>query len=225
MAVTTERFRVLSLDRLAPEGEPPARTRVQVRRELDIGAFGVNAYRAHEPGAEVIREHTETGPAAGRHEELYVVVSGHATFTVDGDELDAPAGALVFVGDPAAQRKAVALEAGTTVLAVGGRAGEAFVPAPWETVSDMWPAYEAGDYGPAVEILESGLARHPGSGIILYNLACLHSLEGRRETALGYLREALEAHDGYRENAREDKDLDAIRGEPAFTEIVGAGAA
>jgi mannose-6-phosphate isomerase-like protein (cupin superfamily) len=222
MAVTTERYGVLSLDRLAPEGEHRARTRVHVRRELDIGAFGVNAYRAHEVGAEVVRDHSETEPVSGRHEELYLVVSGHATFTIEGEEVDAPAGSLVYVSDPESRRKAVAREVGTTVLAVGGRSGEPFVPAPWETVSDMWPLYEAGEYVAAIDVLDRGLERHPGGAILLYNLACMHSLEGRAETALGYLRRALEAHDGYRENAREDKDLDAIRGEPEFAEIVGS---
>ena len=67
-----------------------------------------------------------------KHEELYVVVQGHATFTVDGEEVDAPAGTLVFVADPETRRGAVAKEAGTTVLVVGAKPGEAFTIAPWE---------------------------------------------------------------------------------------------
>ena len=57
----------------------------------------------------------------GGHEELYFVLSGRATFTVDGERVDAPAGSLVFVKDPAMRRGAVADEAGTKILAIGGR--------------------------------------------------------------------------------------------------------
>ena len=64
-----------------------------VRRHFDMRAFGVNAYTAAEAGQEVVEEHTEE--ALG-HEELYVVVAGSATFTLDGEELDAPQGTLVF---------------------------------------------------------------------------------------------------------------------------------
>ena len=94
-----------------------------IRRRFGIGAFGVNAYRAEEAGGRVISPHTEL---MAKHEELYVVVEGHATFTVDDEEVDAPAGTLVFVADPATHRGAVAKEAVTTVLVVGSRPGEAF---------------------------------------------------------------------------------------------------
>ena len=62
-----------------------------VRRYFDIKAFGVNLYTAEEPGQRVVEEHREEGG----HEELYVVVSGRAAFTLDGEEQDAPAGTLV----------------------------------------------------------------------------------------------------------------------------------
>jgi len=102
-----------------------------LRRTLGIEAFGINAYTAS-AGELVVEEHDETGAGAGHHEELYVVVTGRATFTVDGEELDAPAGTLVFVGDPAAERSAVALEAGTAVLGVGAPRGAPYRVAAWE---------------------------------------------------------------------------------------------
>ena len=95
-----------------------------IRRELDVQAFGINAWTA---GAWRTADPRARRSALG-HEELYLVTAGRATFTVDGDEIDAPAGTVVFVRDPAAQREAWAAEDGTTVLAVGGRPGEA-VPA------------------------------------------------------------------------------------------------
>jgi hypothetical protein len=38
----------------------------------------------------------------------------------------------VFLGDPAVRRGAVALEAGTTVLAIGGQPGQPYTVSPWE---------------------------------------------------------------------------------------------
>jgi hypothetical protein len=105
-----------------------------IRSTLGIRAFGINAYTAERAGDRLFNEHDETESFAGRqrHEELYVVLDGRATFTVDGRDVDAPAGTLVFVEDPPSRRGAVAAEAGTTVLAIGGPVGEAYEPAPWE---------------------------------------------------------------------------------------------
>jgi hypothetical protein len=105
-----------------------------IRSTLGIQAFGVNAYEALEAGEVLFPEHDETEDLAGqqRHQELYVVLTGRAQFTVDGVEVEGPTGTIVFVEDPASRRAAFAAERGTTVLAVGAPAGEAYVPAPWE---------------------------------------------------------------------------------------------
>lgn len=105
-----------------------------VRRTLGIGAFGTNAYVA-DAGQPVVEPHDERRPgtpAPGGHEELYVVVAGHARFTIDGEALDAPAGTLVFLPDPAAHREAVAVADGTTVLAVGAHRGLPYEVSEWE---------------------------------------------------------------------------------------------
>jgi hypothetical protein len=110
-----------------PEGWLP------LRHTLGIEAFGINAWVARDDGAEVIEEHDELAEdPANRHQELYVVIEGHATFTVDGQEVDAPRGTLVFIKDPSLVRRAVARTAGTTVLAIGAPAGTVFEPSPWE---------------------------------------------------------------------------------------------
>ena len=58
-----------------------------------IQAFGINAYTAEKAGDVVVEEHDEKGDGgAGGHEELYVVVSGRARFTLAGESVDAPAG-------------------------------------------------------------------------------------------------------------------------------------
>ncbi|HUY59272.1 MAG TPA: hypothetical protein VMV16_06145 [Solirubrobacteraceae bacterium] len=50
---------------------------------------------AAEAGSELVREHDEAGVG---HEDLYVVITGHAAFTVGGEQIDAPAGAYSPVG-------------------------------------------------------------------------------------------------------------------------------
>jgi hypothetical protein len=107
---------------------PDDRTWSPVRHALGIDAFGVNAYTAARSGGVVIDEHDE---ADSRHEELYVVLTGAAEFTVDGDTFDAPAGTLVLVRDPGLVREARATRAQTSVLCVGGVDGS-FEPRDWE---------------------------------------------------------------------------------------------
>ena len=82
-------MKVLRLDEV--EGFPVLGTLVwkPVRRTLGVTAFGINAYTAASAGDEVVEDHTE---AQLGHEEIYAVVAGRATFTVDGEEVDAPAG-------------------------------------------------------------------------------------------------------------------------------------
>jgi mannose-6-phosphate isomerase-like protein (cupin superfamily) len=104
-----------------------------IRLHFDITAFGVNAWAAREAGQLVIERHTETEDSDTRHQELYFVARGHATFIVDGREIDAPVGTLVYVPDPESVREATARDAETLVLIVGGAPGEAFTPSEWET--------------------------------------------------------------------------------------------
>jgi len=109
-----------------------------VRHHFDIHAFGASAYVADEAGQRVVPEHDESSSSRsteGAHEELYVVVSGAADFSVGAEQVDAPAGTLVFVRDPALVRTAFAREPGTVVLAFGGAPGEAFAVSTWETRS------------------------------------------------------------------------------------------
>jgi hypothetical protein len=128
-------LRTIRLDDI-PVAETPDSRWKPIRSTLGVGAFGINAYEALEPGDIVFPEHDETEALAGkqRHQELYVVLTGRARFTVDGEELDAVPGTLVFVPDPATRRAAVALAPKTTVLAIGAPVGEPYEPAPWERI-------------------------------------------------------------------------------------------
>jgi tetratricopeptide (TPR) repeat protein len=212
--VSEQAFRVARLDEL--ERIPGEQETTPIRIPLGISSFGVNAYSNSSAGGRVIEEHDELGAGAGRHEELYFVVSGRARFTLDGAETDAPAGTLVFVRDPAVSRGAVAEEAGTTVLVVGGIPGRAFQPSPWESWLEAFPFYRRREYDRATEIMRTALAEHPGNSNVLYNLACMEALAGEPEAALEHLNLAVEADPRSREWAQSDSDFDAIRDDPRF---------
>ena len=204
-----------------PGNEADGRVRMDVRRHFGIRSFGTSAYRAIESG-ELIGEHDEAGFRIGLsgQEELYVVVSGRATFTVNDERIDAPAGSVVFVRDPAAKRSALAEEPGTIVLAVGGKPGEAFLPLP-EEFSAAFDAYSAKEYERSIELyrelLEGGFPRKAG---ILFNIACNESLLGRADEAIDHLRAAIEADEQVLELVRTDSDLDPIREDPRFAELI-----
>ncbi len=182
-----------------------------VRKTLGVTAFGINAYTAANVGDEVVEEHTET--ALG-HEEIYAVVAGHATFTVDGEEVDAPAGTLVYLDDPAQQRSAVAKESNTTVLAIGGVPGKHDVSA-WEYFFPALPHIQAGEYDAARAILEEALTETDLPGIH-YRLACVESLAGNADRALAELQTAIDGAERFRGYAKTDEDLAAIRDDPRF---------
>jgi tetratricopeptide (TPR) repeat protein len=209
----SDRYSVVALDELVPfETEGQARWHT-IRRTLDIRAFGMNAWSATEDGQQVIGEHDEAG--GEQHEEVYVVVSGHATFTLDGDSFDAPAGTLVHVPDPAVKRGAVGTR-GTTILAVGAKPGVVFAPSPWERTAEALRYWPTEEWDKAIAVFEEHLAETPDSGATLYNLACALARAGRRDEALARLRDAIALEDRFLAFAQTDDDLASIRDDPAF---------
>jgi tetratricopeptide (TPR) repeat protein len=191
-----------------------------IRRLLGIEAFGVNAYTCEVAGEEVVEAHDELGGGAGHHEELYVVLTGHATFSLDGEELDAPSGTLVFVRDPAVKRSALAREAGTTVLAIGGERGAAYSVSPWEYFFAASPLSESGDHAGALALMDEGLARFPDNGSMLYNTACYRGRAGDLEGAVAALKRAFELEPRAREWARTDPDLAELRELPEIATLL-----
>lgn len=184
-----------------------------LRRALGVEAFGINAYIAPKAGDDVVEEHTEEQHG---HEEVYVVLSGRATFTLDGETLDAPAGSAVFVRDPAVKRHARAAVPGTAVLAIGGPRGEAYEVSPWETWFAAYRHRDTGDFDAMVEEMEAGLERHGEYPAMLYHLACAEALAGRADDALSHLSRAVELRPDVAKHAREDDDLASLRELPGF---------
>jgi tetratricopeptide (TPR) repeat protein len=177
-----------------------------LRKHLGITAFGINAYTATEAGQDVVEEHNEERLG---HEEIYVVVSGRATFVLDGDEVEVPAGSAVFLRDPKVKRYARAEEPGTTVLAVGGKPGSHEVSA-WEYFFTAYAIAED-DLDGAIDELKAGLAEKPDHAPLHYHLACINARAGRLDEARRQLDRALELDPELTKWADEDEDLAPIR--------------
>ena len=230
---TADTYSVISLDDAAraaadrgfgletsPGPDAGTRGRVYVRRDFDIGSFGVNAFYQASSGSVLVGDHDEIAPGTSGHEELYVVVAGGCTFTIDGEQVDAPRGTAIFVRDPATRRSARATEDGTIVLVVGGRRGEAFTVGPGEALGSFFRRYRAGDHEGALAACREALESHPTDAMILYNTACLESVLGRPEAALQALEAALAAWPGYRKDAAADEDLAPLRQDARFQALL-----
>jgi len=190
-----------------------------VRRRFGITAFGTNAYTGN-AGQRVIEEHYEQD----NHQEMYVVLRGRATFTLGGDEIDAPAGTIVFVR-PNTKRGAIAAEDGTAVLAVGAKPGVVFEPSLWEDVFAANAYADKGEVEKGRELLEALLEQHPDAWQGFYNAACLEARVGDKERGIQYFERAVELEpEKVREFAKTDSDFDSIRDDPRFSSLVAGQA-
>jgi hypothetical protein len=210
------RFAVARLDEIeeVSDGRCPWRP---VRHHFGITSFGVNAWTAPDAGDRIINEHDEEG----EHEELYLVLVGRARFELDGETRDAPAGTFVFA-EAGVRRTAFAEEAGTTLLALGGQPGEAYVPSGYEVWAQLRQPYDAGDYAAVADRGREVIAANPQYPLPIYNVACCEALVGRADDALEHLRQAIALDERFREYARGDTDFDAVRDDPRFGELVGS---
>lgn len=90
--------------------------------------------------------------------------------------------------------------------------------AAWAEIS---PLYEAGRFAEAADRGRELVERNPESAQLAYNVACCESLAGRPDYAIAHLRLVLPGSEQLRRLAARDADLDALRGEPAFAELLG----
>jgi tetratricopeptide (TPR) repeat protein len=190
-----------------------------IRHHLGITAFGVTAWTAHAAGDVVINEHDEGDPTAD--EELFLVLRGHAVFDLDGNSVDAPSGTLVYA-PPGTRRTASARQDGTTIIAVEGTPGAAYDARGWELWAPLVDLYEAGEFAQVADRLSALVATSPQYPMLFFNLACCESRCGRTSEALEHLRKAIEMSEEFRDSAKNDSDLDPIRHEPAFRQLIDA---
>ena len=88
---------------------------LKIRKVLGTSAFGVNEIRM--PPDFVGHEHDEVGTG---HEEVYAILEGSGTFTIDGEEIAVSPGEYLRV-DPSSTRLAVAGPKGMRFLAIGAK--------------------------------------------------------------------------------------------------------
>jgi hypothetical protein len=190
---------------------------IPVRHKLGFQPAGVNAWIA-DAGGQLIPPHEEDSG----NEELYVVVRGRASFTVGEEKADAPSGSFVFV--PAeVYRTATAVEDGTIVFAVGGTVGEAFNAGGWDSFAIAWTHLQAGRLDDARAIMRQLIAEKPGYWPTHYNAGCFEAQAGNADAAFEQLRRAkeLDAEGHSAQYFHEDSDLDPIRDDPRFQELLG----
>jgi hypothetical protein len=190
-----------------------------VRHHLGISAFGANVFGPRASGERLINEHDEAEPDA--QEELYVVLAGRARFEIGGETVEAGPGRFVFVR-PGVVRTAFAAEDGTTLFVVGAKPGEAYRAHGYELWAPLQPLFEAGDYAGVADRGREVLARDPPYALLYYNVACAEAMSGRTDHAIDHLRRGIELNEELRQFAKGDSDLDALRTDPRFQELVGS---
>jgi len=206
------KWRIARLDDIERRGRG-----IPVREHLGIHAFGINAFTPDANGT-LINDHDES--ALGQ-EELYIVLDGAATFEIDGETVDAPAGTFLFVS-PESQRKATG---DGTVLALGATPGQAYQAMDW---GKAWPfhhqsmtAYGEQRYGDALAAVRGGLEVMPDHPGLHYNYACFATLAGETgDETFDHLERSVELFPPFREQARSDDDLAAVRQDPRFDEAL-----
>ena len=208
----TPKHRVARLDDIERRGRD-----IPVREHFGIHSFGINAFTPAEDGT-LIGDHDESGTG---QEELYLVLDGSATFEIDGETVDAPAGTFVFV-PPNSQRKATGEG---TVLALGATPGEVYRGldwgGAWKFHRESLQAYGEQRYADALEAVRGGLEQVPDHAGLHYNYACFATLAGDTgDETFDHLRRSVELHPSFREQARRDDDFGAVREDPRFEQAL-----
>jgi quercetin dioxygenase-like cupin family protein len=127
MADQGEGWKAALIDEIPPVKADWPATWKSVRHHFGITAFGVNAVTKN-AGNVLIPEHRH---ASTGEQEIYIVQRGAATATLDGMQVDVPAGGAVAVEGGVA-RKFEATESPTTLIVVGGVPGKPFEIGDWE---------------------------------------------------------------------------------------------
>lgn len=189
---------------------------IPLRSRLGLRAFGANCWTA-EVGKQVVPTHEERSG----HEELYVVARGRARFTLGDETFDAPVGTLVHAL-AGTTREAFAEEPGTIVLAVGATPGEAFQAQGWDDTVAAFGEAAAGNVDAGRALMQEVAARHPDEWGAPYNLACFEARFGDKDAAVEHLRTAAARNpETVREYLPHDSDLDSLRDDPGFQELLG----
>lgn len=187
-----------------------------IQRITGLRAVGMNAWIG-DAGEPLVPEHAEES----ENEELYVVVQGRGRFTIDGENFDAPAGTLVYVL-PGETRSAQSEEPATIIAAVGATVGQPFYNPSWTSFVVADALRHKGRMDEARATIQDVIDADPDNWGGPYNAACFEALGGNADAAFAHLARAkqLAADDRIMGYLQEDSDLDSIRDDPRFQELL-----
>ena len=143
---------------------------------LGVTAFGINAYTAANAGDEVVEEHTEEQLG---HEEIYVVVAGHATSRSTARRSMRPPGTLVYLDDVEAAAPCDR-EGGRHDGARDRRHARAHEISAWEYFFPALPRDARGRLRHRAAHPRRGARRRRTHRCMHYQLACVEALAGKR---------------------------------------------
>ena len=123
---------------------------------------------------------------------------------------------------PEARRKATG---DATVLALGGTVGEAYLGMDW---GEAWPvqnesmdAYGEERYADALAAVRRGLEQFPDHPGLNFNYACFAARAGEvDDETFDRLRRSVESFPPFRDQARVDDGLAAVREDPRFDQAL-----
>jgi hypothetical protein len=204
-------FTVVHLDEIEPLAWRQSDIEwLPLRAALGATLVGMSAYVAHAIGQGLIEDHIETRDGRG-HEEVYLVLSGRASFVIDEHEIDAASGTLIRVGADS-RRVATAAEPGTVVLALGGPA--VFEPAASEWIDRARP-WLTRDPARARKLLDELRRLRPDSAAVPLGEALLAQAGGDPDGAREWLRRGAEMTPAFTAAALSEPTLAPLLGPEA----------
>lgn len=128
----------------------------------------------------------------------------------------------VLAQDPAAYLSMTANRYHRADARGGGPLGRAPTPQEAAQIRDYQGAIGSKDYRRAEEVLRGLVEAFPGAAALHYDLACCLALNGKRAEALDELARAVETGFDDANHAAYDPDLERLRTDPRFTELLDA---
>ncbi|MCR9244933.1 MAG: hypothetical protein NXI31_07865 [bacterium] len=90
----------------------------------------------------------------------------------------------------------------------------------WLDLCEAWCRKRTHDLQTAIRCMEELVARNPKSAIGHYNLGCYLALAGQRDRAIDEVTLACGLTEELREHAREEPDLDGLRNDSRFRDLM-----
>jgi len=93
----------------------------------------------------------------------------------------------------------------------------------WLDLCEAWCRKRVADLAGAIRCMEQLIARNPRSDIGHFNLGCYLALAGQRDRAIDEVTLACGLTDSFRDLARDEPDLDSLRNDARFRQLMRAG--